>query len=106
MSDYVLTLVCDDRIGIVHAVSGFLAERRGNIVDSQQFGDASTGRFFMRVHFVAAADADLDFEPVAERFGMQWELHDSSRKCRTLVLVSRLGHCLNDLLYRWQSGAL
>jgi formyltetrahydrofolate deformylase len=112
MPNHVLTLVCRDQIGIVHAVSGFLSERNCNIVDSQQFGDGHTGKFFMRVNFVAmdAAtrpdDLTAAFTPVAERFGMQWELHDSELRCRTLVLVSRFGHCLNDLLYRWQIGAL
>jgi formyltetrahydrofolate deformylase len=112
MTNYVLTLVCHDQIGIVHAVSGLLTERRCNIVDSQQFGDGHTGRFFMRVNFVATDEATRPdelraaFTRVAERFGMQWELHDSELRCRTLMLVSRFGHCLNDLLYRWQIGAL
>ena len=112
MTNYVLTLVCRDQIGIVHAVSGLLTERRCNIVDSQQFGDDSTGKFFMRVNFVAMDESmrrdDLQaaFTQVADRFGMQWELHDSAVRCRTMVLVSRFGHCLNDLLYRWQIGAL
>jgi formyltetrahydrofolate deformylase len=112
MPNHVLTLVCRDQIGIVHAVSGFLTERSCNIVDSQQFGDGHTGRFFMRVNFVATDEATRPdelraaFTRVAERFGMQWELHDSELRCRTLMLVSRFGHCLNDLLYRWQIGAL
>ncbi|HEY2985554.1 MAG TPA: formyltransferase family protein, partial [Jatrophihabitantaceae bacterium] len=112
MPNLVLTLVCRDRIGIVHAVSGFLTERQCNIVDSQQFGDDSTGRFFMRVNFVATdgatrpAELRQGFAHVAERFAMQWELHDSTVNCRTLLLVSKVGHCLNDLLYRWQIGAL
>jgi formyltetrahydrofolate deformylase len=112
MPNHVLTLVCRDQIGIVHAVSGFLTERKCNIVDSQQFGDGSTGKFFMRVNFVATDDATRPaelrqgFTRVAERFGMQWELHDSAVGCRTLLMVSKFGHCLNDLLYRWQIGAL
>ena len=112
MPNHVLTLVCRDQIGIVHAVSGFLTERHCNIVDSQQFGDDHTGKFFMRVNFVAldgtTAPDDLrdGFARVAARFGMQWELHDSAALCRTLLLVSKFGHCLNDLLYRWQIGAL
>jgi formyltetrahydrofolate deformylase len=101
---FVLTLVCDDRIGIVHAVSGFLAERRSNILDSQQFADPVTGKFFMRVHF--EGDRPADFGAVAVRFGMVWELHDDAVKSRLLVMVSRQGHCLNDLLYRWRIGAL
>jgi formyltetrahydrofolate deformylase len=101
---FVLTLLCDDRLGIVHAVSGFLTERSCNILDSQQFGDSVTGKFFMRVHF--EGDAPADFGPVAERYGMLWELHDDAVKSRLLVMVSRQGHCLNDLLYRWRIGAL
>jgi formyltetrahydrofolate deformylase len=101
---FVLTLVCADRIGIVHAVSGFLTERRCNILDSQQFGDPDTGKFFMRVHFEGEQAAD--FATVAARYDMAWELHDDAVKSRLLVMVSRQGHCLNDLLYRWRSGAL
>jgi formyltetrahydrofolate deformylase len=103
MPRYVLTLVCPDRIGIVHAVAGFLAERRNNILDSQQFGDAATGKFFMRVHFEGKAG---DFASVAAEYGMDWELSDETVRPRILVLVSREGHCLNDLLYRWRIGAL
>jgi formyltetrahydrofolate deformylase len=103
MPRYVLTLVCPDRIGIVSAVSGFLAERRCNILDSQQFGDAATGKFFMRVHFEGEAG---DFGPVAADYGMDWELADDAVRPRILVLVSREGHCVNDLLYRWRIGAL
>jgi formyltetrahydrofolate deformylase len=101
---FVLTLVCADRIGIVHAVSGFLTERRCNILDSQQFGDPVTGKFFMRVHF--EGDRADDFGTVAARYDMAWELHDDAVKSRLLVMVSRQGHCLNDLLYRWRIGAL
>ncbi|HEY3090559.1 MAG TPA: formyltetrahydrofolate deformylase [Jatrophihabitantaceae bacterium] len=103
MPRYVLTLVCPDRIGIVSAVSGFLAERRCNILDSQQFGDAATGKFFMRVHFEGGAS---DFAPVAADYDMDWELADDAVRPRLLILVSREGHCLNDLLYRWRIGAL
>ncbi len=112
MPDHVLTLVCQDRLGIVHAVSGYLTQSACNIVDSQQFGDTNTGRFFMRVHFISQnpsmtlSDLREGFGAVATRFEMDWQIHDSSSKCRTLVLVSRYGHCLNDLLYRWQVGAL
>jgi formyltetrahydrofolate deformylase len=104
MPRYVLTLVCPDRIGIVSAVSGFLAERRCNILDSQQFGDAATGKFFMRVHFEGGEAGD--FAPVAADYDMDWELADDAVRPRLLVLVSREGHCLNDLLYRWRIGAL
>ncbi|MBO0841472.1 MAG: ACT domain-containing protein, partial [Sciscionella sp.] len=112
--EFVLTLSCPDRTGIVHAVSGFLAERGDNILDSQQFGDRDAGRFFMRVHFssadVGGRDAHralcADFAPVVEKFAMDWALHDLAVRPRVLVLVSKLGHCLNDLLYRHRIGAL
>jgi formyltetrahydrofolate deformylase len=103
MTRHVLTVVCDDRVGIVYAVSGFLAERRCNILDSQQFGDPVTGKFFLRVHFEGIAD---DFASVAAGYGMDWQLHDDAVRSRLLVLVSREGHCLNDLLYRSRAGAL
>ena len=82
-----------------------------NILDSQQFGDPDTGRFFMRVHFVAGEAQRHDalaeaFAPVGERFGMAWDLHDLAHRPRILIMVSRLGHCLNDLLYRQSIGAL
>ena len=110
MESFVLTLSCPDRLGIVHAVSGFLADHGCNIVDSQQFGDRGTGRFFMRVH-VESAERRLPqlqaaFAPIAAGFGMDWKLHDARAKPRVLVMVSRQGHCLNDLLYRWRIGAL
>jgi formyltetrahydrofolate deformylase len=106
----VLRLSCPDRMGIVAGVSAFLAERSCNIVESAQFGDPKSCRFFMRVSF-SSASADLtamrgEFVEVAERFAMQWEIHDMAVKPRALIMVSRFGHCLNDLLYRWRSGAL
>ncbi|MFE7408452.1 formyltetrahydrofolate deformylase [Isoptericola sp. NPDC057559] len=102
-TEWVLTLSCPDRPGIVHAVAGVLAEHGGNITESQQFGDPASGLFFMRVQ--VAADAGRDalaaaLAPVAERFGMTWELDAVGRRLRTLVLVSRAPHCLVDLLYR------
>ena len=110
---YVLTLTCPDRAGIVHAVSGLLVEHAGNIVESQQFDDLAEDRFFMRVTFQVDAGAEDDlaslreaFAPVAERWGMTWELWDASAPYRTLILVSKFSHCLNDLLFRWSSGSL
>jgi formyltetrahydrofolate deformylase len=109
---YILTLSCPDVTGVVHAVSGFLAGVGCNIVDSAQFGDSTTDRFFMRVSFdVVDGIQDLDsltggFRPVANRFGMAWDLHDSTVRPRVLLMVSRFGHCLNDLLYRQSIGAL
>ena len=108
--ELVLTLSCADRPGIVHAVSGFLAERGCNIIDSQQYGSPPPdATFFMRVHVTSAVDCATlrdEFEPVATRFGMVWQLADVSHQPSVLVLVSRQGHCLNDLLYRFSSGYL
>ncbi len=116
MSTYVLTLSCGDRPGIVHAVSGAVLATGGNILESQQFGDAETGRFFMRVEVQPSGtapglDAELDrirqaFDPVATAFGMVWQLNASQRPLRALILVSRGGHCLNDLLFRVRAGSL
>jgi formyltetrahydrofolate deformylase len=110
---FVLTLTCPDRAGIVHAVTGLLVEQRGNILESQQFGDLAENRFFMRVRFaVEGAGAETlerlrsAFAPVAERWGMTWEFWDAGAPYRTLILVSKFSHCLNDLLFRWSSGSL
>ncbi|HYZ97380.1 MAG TPA: formyltetrahydrofolate deformylase [Acidimicrobiales bacterium] len=109
---YVLTLSCPDRPGIVHAVAGFLVAHGGNILASQQFGDPDTARFFMRVEF-ETLEGDLspdrlghDFGEVAEQFTMTWALHPGRARTRVLVLVSKLGHCLNDLLFRWHARLL
>ncbi len=109
---YILTLACPDELGIVYAVSGFLVKHGGNIIDSAQFGDRGTGLFFMRVHFgLRGSSTDLatlrhDFAAVAENFVMRWEIADTSVKPRLLLMVSRFGHCLNDLLFRYSSGTL
>ena len=109
MQELVLTLSCPDRPGIVHAVSGFLAERDCNILDSQQYGSPRTSTFFLRMHVestVAVADLREQFVAIADAFGMTWQMHAADEEQRVLVLVSRMGHCLNDLLYRWRSGYL
>ena len=110
---YVLTLSCPDRPGIVHAVAAFLVSQDCNIVESQQFGDRVGGAFFMRVHFEPAGAGapgidrlQNDFTAVAEPFAMTWRLLDAAAKQRVLILVSKFGHCLNDLLYRAGSGGL
>jgi len=106
---YVLSLSCPDGPGIVHAVTGAIAALEGNITESQQFGAADTGQFFMRVEFEAvASDADLRaaLAPVAERFGMTWNLDSAGRAMRTIVMVSKAEHCLGDLLYRERAGTL
>ena len=109
--ELILTLSCPDRRGIVYAVARAIAEGGGNILDSQQFGDPDQAVFFMRVHFADDAGGDTSawretFAPLAAGFDMRWQLHDAKHRQRTLVAVSREGHCLNDLLYRWQAGAL
>jgi formyltetrahydrofolate deformylase len=118
--EYVLTLSCPDKPGIVYAVASFLVQHSGNILASQQYGESPDGRFFMRVHFAVppgppgravAPDSQLarlerGFSWVAEAFGMSWQLHDRAARVHTLIMVSRLGHCLNDLLFRWKTGAL
>lgn len=115
-NEFVLTLSCRDTTGIVHAVSGLLYQAGCNIIDSQQFGDVqsedSTGLFFMRVHFAAPqhlANADTLgnlFGHVREQFGMSAQIHAMARKPRLLLMVSKHGHCFNDLLFRWRSGWL
>ena len=110
--EFVLTLSCPDKPGIVYAVSSFLVQHSGNILASQQYGESPDGRFFMRVHFTVPppglplAALERDFSWVAEAFHMSWHLHDQATRVRTLIMVSRLGHCLNDLLFRWKTGAL
>jgi formyltetrahydrofolate deformylase len=107
--ELVLTLSCPDRPGIVHAVSGFLAERDCNIIDSQQYGSPRTSTFFLRVHFDSPLPLDAlgsEFGGVADGFAMAWQVTATTHRPNMLVLVSRQGHCLNDLLYRWRSGSL
>ncbi|GAA2304106.1 formyltetrahydrofolate deformylase [Actinomadura sp. NPDC048955] len=111
VNEYVLTLSCPDRPGIVAAVSGLLAERGCNIVESQQFGDGETGTYFMRVQFAAPGDTDPDglrgaFAALAPELGLEWRLHPLAERPRVLIMVSKGGHCLNDLLYRTRSGLL
>ncbi|QLF68218.1 formyltetrahydrofolate deformylase [Peteryoungia desertarenae] len=111
MTSYVLTVSCKSTRGIVAAISGYLAEQGCNIVDSSQFDDLDTGKFFMRVSFISEKSATLDdlqtgFVPIATELGMDYELHDAAKRMKVLLMVSRFGHCLNDLLYRWKIGAL
>jgi len=110
--EYVLTVDCPDGPGLVHALSGFVMNHCGSILESQQFDDRLSGRFFLRVHFEVLDPAlTIDalrhgFRDVAIRHGMNWQLWDADAPYRTLIMVSRFGHCLNDLLFRWQSGGL
>jgi formyltetrahydrofolate deformylase len=109
--DAILTLSCPDRPGIVAAVASALALQGADIRDSQQFGDDETGRFFMRVHALLPSELSLPelrqhLAPVAAHHAMTWELTDPSVRIPVLLLASREGHCLNDLLYRWHTGWL
>jgi formyltetrahydrofolate deformylase len=113
MSAYILTLSCPDKRGIVHAVSGFLLERNGNIVEAAQYsddtGEDATNLFFMRVRFVCdMAEAQLRSElaAFAQSHQMATSLHRVDQPMRTVLMVSKEGHCLNDLLFRWKSGLL
>ncbi|MGK5630852.1 formyltetrahydrofolate deformylase [Streptomyces sp. URMC 123] len=108
---YVLTLSCPDKQGIVHAVSSYLFMTGCNIEDSQQFGDHDTGLFFMRVHFSAEAPVTLEklrasFAAIGDSFRMDWQIHLAAEKMRIILMVSKFGHCLNDLLFRSRIGAL
>ena len=105
MHRYILTLSCADRPGIVAGVSQALAAQSLNIVESAQFGDADSQRFFMRVAFDSAeaitqADFTVLFAPVAGEFGMGWQIFDTHKPPRSLILVSKFDHCLMDLVYR------
>lgn len=110
--EYILTLSCRDQRGIVHHVSGFLADHGCNIIDSAQFGDAQAKLFFMRVHFSLEDESIPDeqlraeFLTLAETMSMQWQLHDARKKPRMMLMVSKFGHCLNDLLFRYKTGLL
>jgi formyltetrahydrofolate deformylase len=109
---FILKISCPDRPGIVHAVSQFLFNQTANILDSAQFSDTFTSRFFMRVHF-AKTSQELNlqklqelFKEIGDGFQMDWELFDAKSKPKVLIMVSKLGHCLNDLLFRTHSGYL
>lgn len=106
---WIVTLTCDDKPGIVHAISGAIVEAGGNITESQQFSSGDTGRFFMRLQVESDASRKV-FEqalaPVTERYAMEWQLDVVGRPLRTLVLASKAGHCVNDLLYRQRAGQL
>ncbi|NLS01911.1 formyltetrahydrofolate deformylase [Rhizobium sp. P32RR-XVIII] len=111
MTNYVLTVSCKSTRGIVAAIASYLAGQGCNIVDSSQFDDLDTGKFFTRVSFISEEGVLLPalkegFQPIAETFGMDAEIHDGASRMKVLLMVSRFGHCLNDLLYRWKIGAL
>lgn len=107
---YILTLSCPDRTGIVHAVSGFLLERGANIEEAAQYNDHDTGLFFMRVRFACDGHSEAGLREAlavfGQGFGMSLQLHAAAEPMKTVILVSKDGHCLNDLLFRWKSGHL
>jgi formyltetrahydrofolate deformylase len=106
---WVLTLVCEDKPGIVHAISGAIVAANGNITESSQFASEDTGRFFMRLQIESAVPREHfenQIKPVAERYSMTWELQEVGRKMKTLILVSKSAHCLNDILFRQRGGQL
>ncbi|AOY56432.1 MAG: formyltetrahydrofolate deformylase [Actinomycetota bacterium] len=109
LTHWVLTIVCEDQPGIVHAISGAILAANGNITEAHQYTSHDTGRFFMRLQVESAVPREF-FEnqllPVTQRYSMDWNLDVVGRKVKTLVLVSKSGHCLNDLLFRQRAGQL
>lgn len=111
---YILTLTAQDRVGLVAAVTGFLADCDGFILDSQQFADLDQGQFFMRVEFKSSGnrfperidDLKTAFADIADRFSMHWKLVSCADKPNVIIAVSKGSHCLNDLLHRWKTGSL
>lgn len=106
---WVLTLICKDQPGIVHAISGAIVAAKGNITESSQFTSEDTGRFFMRLQIESAVSREVflkELEPVAAKYGMTHELDEVGRKMKTLILASKSAHCLNDLLFRQRAGQL
>lgn len=110
-ADFVLLITCEDRKGIVAAVANSIASQNCNIVESSQYGDQNTGRFFMRVAISCDSEATCDsfadaFMPVATAFRLDWRIFDLRNKLRAMIMVSQGGHCLNDLLYRTSTNRL
>lgn len=107
---FILTLSCPDRLGLVHAVSGFLLEHGGNIEEAAQYNDHATGLFFMRLQFACDGYDQAQLKERLARFAeplqMRWSLHATADPVKTVLMVSKEGHCLNDLLFRWKSGLL
>ncbi len=114
MRRYVLTITCPDRIGIVAAVTGFIAGHGGSVLEAAQHGDLQSGRFFLRIEIVAdslpsgfgPAEMAAALEPVATEFDMEWHLTDTDVRKRVVLFASREDHCVADLLYRWRAGEL
>ncbi len=112
MSTTLLKLSCPDRVGLLSRISGFVAEHGGNLVEVHQFTDAEAQWFFTRMAIetgtlrVGLGEFRERFQPVADLLGAEWSIRDSSEKMRVVLMVSKLGHCLADLLWRWRSGEL
>lgn len=109
--DFVVTFTCPQRRGIVHGLTGVLVEHGGDIIELKQFDDPLTDHFFSRIRFSLSEGADpeqvrADFAVLAEQFSADWSLRPTAQKQRVLVMVSKFGHCLNDLLYRARMGEL
>jgi formyltetrahydrofolate deformylase len=110
-ADFVLLIMCEDRKGIVAAVANSIASQNCNIVESSQYSDENTGRFFMRIAIACTAETTPEsfsaaFMPVATAFQLEWRIHDLRKKLRAMIMVSQGGHCLNDLLYRTSTNRL
>jgi formyltetrahydrofolate deformylase len=109
---YILTITCPDTVGIVAAVTGFLRDQDLFIEESAHFGDRDTGMFFSRIRFNCSAGEwsedqfRKDFAATSAAFDMDWQVYDSSERSRVVIMVSKHEHCLNDLLYRYRTGAL
>ena len=111
MTQFILKITCADRPGIVAGVAQCIAGQGGNIIESAQYSDQTTGTFFMRIAFAPAPDVSIEamraaFEPIAEQFAFDWQILDAEQKIRAAIMVSKGGHCLNDLLYRVSTGRL
>ncbi|KGF30967.1 MULTISPECIES: formyltetrahydrofolate deformylase [Oligella] len=109
--EFILTISCPDQVGIVYNISGTLLELEGNILTSQQYGDEDTKQFFLRIRFSVPASITQEqieaaLAPAKARFNMDLNLYATTKKSRVLILVSKQGHCLNDLLFRTHSGLL
>jgi len=110
-ADFVLLIMCEDRKGIVAAVANSIASQNCNIVESSQYSDENTGRFFMRIAVSRTTETTIEsfgaaFMPVATAFRLEWRIHDLRKKLRAMIMVSQGGHCLNDLLYRTSTNRL
>lgn len=111
-NDYILTLSCPDKPGIVHAVTAVFAAHGHNVLDLQQFSDPASRRFFMRVHFgpkagaVTAEHLARPFDELAAAYDMAYDIRPVAQKMKVLIMVSKIGHCLNDLLFRMKTGQL